>query len=297
MSLRGCATGAGRAAGLLATVGSTLGLCFITGCGTEVIPIPIPCPACTATETAICDTVVMPDGTRLRAEYSPGEPGLPLIIAVPGFGGSYLDVGLVFPKGSFPTLSLSLPGNLCSDRLPPGKPHTVAAGTEAVEALLEHYANLLAEFGEDNVLLVGASFGGLVVADYFVKHQTSEMPAVIIAAQDTPLTGGLFDAIGGYLQVMRNLFPLVDNTHLQQYLASSRTFDVSAAIAQTRNRWLIIDVAEDDLAVGGRAMAERLGDHARHVVIPGNHFTLLVAGEGIRQAVSGNLGFLLRGER
>jgi len=275
--------------------GGLLGLCFLVGCGTEVIPIPIPCPACTATAAAICDTVVMPDGTRLRAEYSPGEPGRPLIIAVPGFGGSYLDVGLVFPKGSFPTLSLSLPGNLCSDRLPAGRPHTVAAGTEAVEALLEHYADLLAQFGE-NKLLVGASFGGLVVADYFAKHPTSEMPAVIVAAQDTPLTGGLFDAIGGYLQVMRNLFPLVDNAHLQQYLASSRTFDVSAALARTRNRWLIIDVAEDDLAVGGRAMAERLGERARHAVIPGNHFTLLVAGESIRQAIGEHLGFLLRGE-
>ncbi len=296
MSRSGPPRGAGHAAGVLGIVGVTLGSCFIPGCGSEVIPIPIPCPACTATATAICDTVVMPDGTRLRAEYSPGEPGRPLIIAVPGFGGSYLDVGLVFPKGLFPTLSLSLPGNLCSDRLPPGRTHTIAAGTEAVEALLEHYADLLAEFGEDKVLLVGASFGGLVVADYFAKHPASEMPAVIIASQDTPLSGGLFDAIGGYLQVMRNLFPLVDNTHLQEYLASSRTFDVSAAITQTRNRWLIIDVAEDDLAVGSRAMAERLGERARRAVIPGNHFTLLVAGESIRQAIDEHLGFLLRGE-
>lgn len=263
------------------------------GCGTEIIPIPIPCPPCVDTPESVSSDIELEDGRTIRTEYSPGDPNLPLIIGIHGFGGTYSDVSLIFPKGSFSTLSLSLPGSLCSDRLPNGTAHTIATCTDALEKLLEHHKGLVDQFGDRNVIIAGASFGALVVADYFARHPSSEISAVVIAGQDTPLNSGAVDLIEWYLRMVDVVFPLADNTHLQQYLASTRVFDVSQEIGYTRNRWLIIDPANDDVTPGARAMAGRLGERARFIEIPGDHFVLLAAGDDIRQIILDNLDFLL----
>ena len=280
---------------LLASV-LTGALLSCPGCGTEIIPIPIPCPPCLDTPESVCSYIELEDGRRIRTQYSPGDPNLPLIIGVHGLGGTYNDVSLIFPQGSFPTLSLSLPGSLCSDRLPNGTVHTIATCTDAVEQLLEHHKDLIDQFGDRNVIIAGASFGASVVADYFARHPTSEISALLIAGQDTPLNNGSIDLIEWYLKLIDAVSPLVDNSHLQQYLASTRVFDVSQAIGQTRNRWLIIGTTDDDMVLGSRALAGRLGERARYAEIPGNHLTLLVAGDSIQQIVRDNLDFLLHRE-
>ena len=266
------------------------------GCGTEIIPIPIPCPPSLDTPESVCSYIELEDGRRIRTQYSPGDPNLPLIIGIHGFGGTYNDVGLIFPKGSFSTLSLSLPGSLCSDRLPVGTVHTIATCTDALEKLLEHHKGLIDQFGDRNVIIAGASFGASVVADYFARHPASEISALLIAGQDTPLNNAGIDLIEWYLKLIDAVSPLADNTHLQQYLASTRVFDVSQEIGQTQNRWLIIGMADDDMVLGTRAMAGRLGERARYAEIPGNHLSLLVAGDSIQQIVRDNLDFLLHSE-
>ena len=55
----------------------------------------------------------------------------------------------------------------------------------------------------------------------------------------------------------------------------------------------IIGTADDDMVLGTQAMAGRLGERARFVEIPGDHFVLLAAGDNIRQIVLDNLDFLL----
>lgn len=266
------------------------------GCGKEVIPIPIPCPSCDATAASTCRYVSLDDGTRIRTQYSPGDPSLPLVVGVHGFGGTYLDVHLVFPLGEFSTLSFSMPGSLCSDLLPQGTPHTIDKAAETLEKVLAEYQDVIDQFGEENVLVAGASFGGLVVVDYFARNPTSRMSAVVVAGQDTPLNTASIDLIGGYLGFVDLLFPATDNSHLREYLASGRTFDVSGQITATQNRWLVIGCAEDDMTPAVMALADRLGDRAEYTEIPGNHMTLLVNGDKVRQAVVDHLDFLLHGQ-
>lgn len=264
-----------------------------SGCGKEIIPVPLSCPPCEQTPESACSYFELEDGTRIRSEYAPGDPNLPLIVGVHGFGGTYNDASLIFPKGLFPTLSFSLPGSLCSDHLPGGTPHTIAMCTVTLEKLLEHRADLLDEFGEGNVLIAGASFGAFVVADYFAKHPDSKMGAVIMTGQDTPLNNGLVDFLEWYLVLVHNISPFTDNTHLQEYLASSRVFDVSEEIQHTTNRWLIIGAADDESAPEAVAMAQRLGSRARYVELPGDHFMTLFSGDSIRELITENLDFLL----
>jgi pimeloyl-ACP methyl ester carboxylesterase len=271
-------------------------LVFVADCGKEVIPIPIPCPSCDTTAATACRYISLDDGTRIRTQYSPGQPDLPLVVAVHGFGGTYLDVHLVFPVGEFSTLSFSMPGSLCSDLLPQGTPHTVDKAAETLERALAEYQDVLDRFGEENVLVAGASFGGLVVVDYFARNPASRMGAVVVAGQDTPLNTASIDMIGGYLGLVDLLFPAADNTHLREYLASSRAFDVSAQTAATQNRWLVIGCTDDDMTPNVIAMYERLGERAQYAEIPGNHLTLLVNGDKIRQAVVDHLDFLLHGQ-
>ena len=263
------------------------------GCGKEIIPVPIPCPSCDQTPESTCRYISLDDGTNIRTQYDPGDPNLPLIVGVHGFGGLYTDVHIVFPQGTFSTLSFSLPGSLCSDLLPEGTPHTIDKGAETLEKVLAEYQDLIDQFGENNVLIAGASFGALVVEDYFARNPTSPFSAVVIAGQDTPETTGSIDIIEGYLNVVSFLFPAADNSHLREYLASARVFDVSRQIVLTQNRWLVIGCMEDDLTPGVIAMAQRLGERARYTEIPGNHLTLLVNGDKIMQAVIDNLDFLL----
>jgi pimeloyl-ACP methyl ester carboxylesterase len=272
----------------------TAALLSYSGCGKEIIPAPIPCPACDSTPESTCRYITLDDGTRIRTQYSPGDPNLPLVVAVHGFGGTYQDVQIVFPQGSFSALSFSLPGSLCSDLLPEGTTHTIAKTTDTLEKVLENYEDLINRFGENNVLIAGASFGALTVEDYFVRHPASSFGAVVIAGQDTPETTDRIDIIDGYLTLVSFLFPATDNSHLQEYLASARVFDVSGEIVNTRNRWLVIGCADDDLTPGVQAMAGRLGDRAEYAEIPGNHLMLLVNGDNIRQAVLDHLDFLLR---
>lgn len=272
------------------TLAVSLLLCC--GCGREIVPIPVPCPSCDATPASTCRYVSLADGTRIRTQYSPGDSGLPLVVAVHGFGGTYLDVQIVFPSGQFSTLSFSMPGSLCSDLLPQGTPHTIDKAAETLEKVLAEYKDVIDQFGEGNVLVAGASFGGLVVVDYFARNPTSRMSAVVIAGQDTPLNTASIDLIGGYLSFVDLLFPATDNSHLREYLASGRTFDVSGQITATQNRWLVIGCAEDDMTPSVMAMADRLGDRALYTEIPGNHMTLLVNGDKIRQAVVDHLDFL-----
>jgi pimeloyl-ACP methyl ester carboxylesterase len=265
------------------------------GCGKGLVPLPLPCPSCDDSSQTTCRYISLDDGTRIRAQYDRGDPNLPLIVGVHGFGGTYLDVHIVFPQGLFPTLSFSLPGSLCSDSLPPGTPHTIEKGAETLKRVLEQYQDLINQFGDNNVLIAGASFGAMVVEDYFVRNPTSSFSAVIIAGQDTPETTGTIDLIEGYLNVESFLFPAVDNSFLHQYLASARVFDVSREIVQTQNRWLVIGCADDDLTPGGVAMAQRLGDRAQYAEIPGNHFMLLVNGGLVLQVVENHLDFLRHG--
>ena len=266
------------------------------GCGTEIFPVPLACPECLDTAESSCSYFELDDGTRIRSQYTPGDPTLPLVIGVAGFGGTYTDVSIVFPKGTFSTISFSLPGGLCSDLLPAGTTHTIAKCTDVLDKLIEHDQGLIDQFGRNNVLVAGASFGALVVEDYFVRHPESEFNAVIVAGQDTPVTGATVDLIEGYLQFVDFFFPLADNHHLREYLASGRAFDVSQEIVNTQNRWLVIGLTEDDLAAGTKAMAERLGERARYAEVPGNHFMILFDGDQIRQLVMDNLPFLLRQE-
>jgi len=266
------------------------------GCGKEIVPVPLPCPSCDTTEATACRYISLDDGTRIRTQYSPGQADLPLVVAVHGFGGTYLDVHVVFPLGQFSTLSFSMPGSLCSDLLPQGTPHTIDKAAETLEKVLAEYQDVIEQFGEENVLVTGASFGGLVVVDYFARNPASRMGAVVIAGQDTPLNTASIDLIGGYLGFVDLLFPATDNSHLREYLASGRTFDVSGQIMATQNRWLVIGCAEDDMTPSVTAMADRLGDRAQYTEIPGNHMTLLVNGDKIRQAVVDHLDFLLHGQ-
>lgn len=266
---------------------------MIWGCGREIIPIPLPCPPCEQTANSSCDYVEMEDGTRIRTQYTRGDPALPLVVGAPGLGGWYNDIAIIFPPGLFSTLSLSPPGGLCSDCLPAGTPHTVAKATEAFEAVVQHHQDLLNQYGEQNVLFAGGSYGALVVANYFARHPTSNISAIIVVGQDTPLSGGGIEFLMGYLKLVSLLFPLVNNTHLQQYLDSARTFDVSREIVNTRNRWLIIGAAEDEMLPGSRAMADRLGERARYAEFPGSHMTVLLNGASVRQIISEQLDFLL----
>lgn len=263
------------------------------GCGRELIPIPIPCPACVDTAESLCREFKLEDGTRLRSQYSPGDPNLPLLIAVSGFGGSYDDVTLVFPKGSYPTLSFSLPGHRCSDPLPKGKPYSVAIGADALEKLLEYNHDLLEQFGADNVLILGASFGGFIVAEYFARHPECPSSAVLVISQDFAPNEAVVDIIAAYLTIVSTMFPLTDNAYLLEYLNSARDFDVRAGIARTRNRWLIIGAADDELVLGARDMAERLGARARYAEVPGGHFDMLKNVDRARQIVTEQLDFLL----
>jgi pimeloyl-ACP methyl ester carboxylesterase len=265
----------------------------IASCGRDLFPVPAACPPCLQTAESSCTYVEMKDGTRIRTQYTPGEPGLPLLVAVHGFGGTYENVSLVFPPGSFPTLSFSMPGSLCSDFLPDGTTYTIAEAAKSLEAVLEQRQDILSQFGEGEVVIVGASFGALVVVDYFAAHPDSAISAVVVAGQDTPVNNSDVDWIGLYLDLVANLFPLADNSHLQQYLESSRTFDVSSVIGQTQNRWLVIEAADDAMGPATREMMGRLGDRAKFAELPGNHFDLINDAELIRQAVTDNLDFLL----
>lgn len=263
------------------------------GCGREIFPFPLPCPECTQTDESECSYFELDDGTRIRSEYVPGDPSLPLVVGVHGFGGNYTNVDIIFPKGMFPTLSFSLPGGLCSDTLPEGTPHTIAACSVTLHALLQHRQDLLDEFGEGNVLIAGASFGGLVVADYFAQHPESKLGAVVITGQDTPLNNDFVDFIDGYLTAVQGISPFTDNMHLQEYLASTRVFDVSEKIPLTTNHWLIICGADDGFAPGGEAMATRLGDRARYIELEGDHFVTAYAGSEILELIVEHLDFLL----
>ena len=264
------------------------------GCGGKgLVPIPIPCPSCDDTPQSTCRYISLDDGTQIRTQYDPGDPNLPLIVAVHGFGGTYLDVHIVFPQGLFPTLSFSLPGSICSDSLPPGTPHTIDKGAETLEKVLEQRQDVISQFGDDNMLIVGGSFGAMVVEDYFARNLTSRVSAVIIAGQDTPENTGTIDLIEGSLYAESFLFPGIDNAFLHEYLASARVFDVSRQMVQTQNRWLVIGCADDDLTAGAIATAQRLGDRAQYAEIPGNHFMLLENGDMLLQAINDHLGFLL----
>ncbi|HVP11315.1 MAG TPA: alpha/beta hydrolase [Phycisphaerae bacterium] len=283
----------GGPANVLLLVILTAVLLWGAGCGNEIIPIPVPCPSCDSTPETTCRYISLDDGTRIRTQYWPGDPNLPLVVGVHGFGGLYTDVQIVFPQGQFPALGFSMPGSLCSDRLPQGTPHTVDKAAETLAKVLEEYQDLIDQFGQNNLLIAGASFGALVVEDYFAKHPESMISAVVIAGQDTPETTGSIDIIAGYLNVVSFLFPATDNSHLKEYLASARVFDVSQQIVLTQNRWLIIGCADDDLTPGVIAMADRLGDRAQYAQIPGNHLMLLANGGNIRQEVLNHLDFLL----
>ncbi len=263
------------------------------GCGREIIPIPLPCPECSQTDESECSYFTLADGTRIRSEYIPGDPSLPLVVGVHGCGGTYADAAIIFPRGEFPTLSFSLPGGLCSDTLPEGTPHTVESCGVTLDGLLEHRSDLIEEFGEENVLIAGASFGALVVAEYFAKHPDSRYGAVVITGQDTPLNNEFVDFIDGYLTAVHGISPFINNQHLQEYLASTRVFDVSELMPFTQNHWLIVCGSDDGFAPDGEGMAARLGDRARYFEFEGNHFITAYAGPEIRQMIMDNLDFLL----
>jgi pimeloyl-ACP methyl ester carboxylesterase len=267
---------------------------FFGGCGEQLIPLPIPCPPCVQTETSKCDYIYRWDGTKIRTQLSAGNPALPTAVGVHGLGAEYSQGEIIFPRDAdwgelFPLLTFSLPGNLCSDRLPNGREHTVEEGARALEEVILSYNDFLG----DNYFLIGGSLGGAVVAEHAVIFPEKNVGRVIAASQATPIESPLAQITAGYI-FLRNLSPFSDLTPIGEYLESQRTYDGSQGILQAKGNWLIISGSEDKDLGDGKAMAESLGENrARYFEFEGNHFDVLFSGPRVRGVIKENLDFLM----
>lgn len=132
--------------------------------------------------------VALPCGDVLRVSTS-GDPDGPLLVAVHGFRGSDMGLGAVLaPLDGFRVVSPNLPGMGVSDVVPGVR--------YDLDRLVTDVAEVIRALSEGPVLLLGHSFGTVVVSAVAARHPELVRGLVLLAPILEPVHGRGLNALG-----------------------------------------------------------------------------------------------------
>jgi len=247
-----------RTATTLTGLALTLSIAF-SGCGVKGLAPPTPaCAPCVQTEETVCDFMELEEGTKVLYETTPGDVDKKPIAYTHGLSQDYRCVYDVIRKGGHPILTWSVPGHYGSDSLHGGKEHTIERAAEIFEKLIRHNQDFLG----DDYIRMGASMGGMIVAEHACRYPDDRTGVVMLVSQDFAPDNLALDLIDFYVTSL-GIKPL------QEYVCSIRNLYLCEDIQATRNNWVIVSGQLDRLTPDGKQTADRLGERAHYYEIKG----------------------------